>query len=176
MTGEESSGALLGAILLGVAAFGIFFLEFVLPTGGLLAVLCVLCAVASVTLAFMHDATLGMTLLALYGLAAPFMLMLGLRMATKSKVGRMMVLSAEDPARTGARIADELRIHPALGARGEAITPLRPAGFVRIDGKRLDATAEGDFVDAGSAIEVAAVRDGQLRVRLLNAANPTTID
>ncbi len=180
MSGEESSGALLGAILLGVAAFGIFFLEFVLPTGGLLAALCVLCAVASVTLAFMHDATLGMTLLALYGLAAPFMLMLGLRMATKSKVGKMMVLSAEDPARTGARITDEASLFPTLGTRGVALTPLRPAGFARIDGKRLDASAEGDFIDAGTAIEVVSVRDGQLRVRpaetLPTAETPHSVD
>lgn len=169
MNGEESSGALLASILLGVAAFGIFFLEFFLPTGGLLAVLCVLSAVASVVLGFMHHPTLGMSLLALYSIAAPFMLVFGLRMAAKSPMGKRMVLSAEDPSRVGAGIPDPASALPAVGATGEAITPLRPAGFVRIDGRRLDASAESDLIDAGTQIEVVSVRDGQLRVRARRA-------
>ncbi len=165
MNGGESSGALLAAIILGCAALGVFFLEFVLPSGGLLAVLCVLCAIASVVLGFTHDATLGMALLALYSAAAPFMVILGLRVATKSPLGRRMVLSAEDPARTGAGIAENPSSLPPIGAQGESITPLRPSGFVRIDGRRLDASAEGDLIDSGTTIEVISVRDGQLRVR-----------
>jgi membrane-bound ClpP family serine protease len=165
MNGEESSGALLASVLLGVAALGIFFLEFFLPTGGLLAVLCVTCAVASVVLGFMHDPTLGMALLALYSIAAPFMVVFGLRMAAKSRLGRRMVLSAEDPARAGAGLAAGATALPAVGSVGEAITPLRPSGFVRIDGKRLDASAEGDLIDAGTPVEVISTRDSQIRVR-----------
>ena len=166
MSGDESSGILIAAILLGVAAFGIFFIEFVLPTGGLLAILCVICAIASVSLGFMHDPSLGITLLALYSVAAPFMVLLGLNLATQSKMGKRMVLTAEDPARTGAGISESAAQLPAIGAYGEAITQLRPVGFVRIDGRRLDASAEGDVIDAGARIEVVSHRDGQLRVRV----------
>lgn len=165
MNGEESSGALIAAILLGVAAFGIFFLEFFLPTGGLLAVLCATSAIASIVLGFIHDPTLGMSLLALYSIAAPFMVVFGLRMAAKSRLGRRMVLSAEDPARTGSGLSEGEAALPAIGTKGEAITPLRPSGFVRIDGKRLDASAEGDLIDAGTPIEVISTRGGQIRVR-----------
>ena len=169
MNGEESSGALLGSILLGAAALGIFFLEFFLPTGGLLAVLCVISAIASIVLGFMHHPTLGMTLLALYSVAAPFMVVFGLRMATKSRMGRRMVLSAEDPARTGSGIAEQSSALPSVGTVGQALTPLRPAGFIRIDGRRIDATAESDLIDAGTTIEVVSVRDGQVRVRARRA-------
>ena len=165
MSGEGSSGALIAAILLGAAAFGIFVLELFVPTGGLLAILCVLSAIASVVMGFMHHPTLGMGLLALYAVAAPFMLVFGLRMAARSPIGRRMVLSAEDPSRAGAGIPVGQPALPAVGACGEAITPLRPAGFVRIDGRRLDASAEGDLIDAGALIEVVSVRDGQIRVR-----------
>jgi membrane-bound serine protease (ClpP class) len=95
------------------------------------------------------------------------MLIFGLRLATKSPMGRRMVLSAEDPARTGAKIAEPSTDLPKVGARGEAITPLRPAGFVRIGGRRLDASAEGDLIDSGTSIEVVSVRDGQVRVRVV---------
>lgn len=169
MNDDGNSGSLIAAVLLGVAAFGIFFLEFVLPSGGLLAVLCTLCAIASITLGFMYDPTAGMTLLALYALAAPFMLIYGLRMATRTPMGRRMVLSATDPARTGAGIAASADELPPVGTLGEAITPLRPAGFVRLEGhaagRRIDAAAEGDLIDAGTAIEVVSTRDGQVRVR-----------
>jgi membrane-bound ClpP family serine protease len=165
MDEPSSSGTLVAAVLLGVGALGIFFLEFVVPSGGLLAVLCVLCALASVALGFMHDPMLGMALLAAYALAAPFLVVLGLRLATQSRLGRRMVLRAADPARTGARIESKETAGPSAGTRGEALTPLRPSGFVRIDGARLDATADGDFIDAGSPVEVAGTRDGQLRVR-----------
>jgi membrane-bound ClpP family serine protease len=165
MNGEESSGALIASILLGAGAFGIFVLELFLPTGGLLAVLCVLSAISPVVLGFMHHPTLGMSLLALYSVAAPFMLVFGLRMAAKSPMGRRMVLSAEDPSRAGSGIPDTAVMLPPVGATGEAITPLRPGGFVRIDGRRLDATAEGDLIDAGTPVEVVSVREGLVRVR-----------
>ncbi|MFM1823315.1 MAG: hypothetical protein RI967_1581 [Planctomycetota bacterium] len=165
MDEPTSSGTLVASILLGVGALAIFFLEFIVPSGGLLAILCVLCALASVALGFLHDPTLGMALLAAYAMAAPFLVILGLRLATQTKIGRRMVLRASDPARTGARIDEIAVTGPKPGAIGEALTPLRPSGYVRIDGARLDAATDGDFIDAGTAVEVASVRDGQLRVR-----------
>lgn len=164
MSEGQTSGALIAAILLGVATFGIFIIELLIPTGGLLAILCVGCAIASVVLGFMHDPTLGMLLLAIYAVAAPFMLTYGLRFAARSPLGRKLVLSAEIPART-AGDSTPAQALPAVGDTGDAITQLRPAGFVRIQGRRIDATAEGDLIEAGTPIEVASVRDGQVRVR-----------
>jgi membrane-bound serine protease (ClpP class) len=115
-----------------------------------------------------------MSLLALYALAAPFMLMLGLRLATKSPIGRRMVLSTADPARTGSGIFENSIALPPVGAIGESITPLRPSGFVRIDGRRLDASAEGNLIDAATPIEVISIRDGQLRVRPRTPQDPAT--
>jgi membrane-bound ClpP family serine protease len=174
MSEESSSGSLIAALLLGVATFGIFVIELLLPTGGLLAILCVGTAIASVVLGFLYDPTVGMLLLAMYAVAAPFMLMIGLRVAAKSPLGRRLVLSAEIPARTGAAPAPTPAL-PAVGDVGEAITPLRPAGFARINGRRMDATAEGDLIDAGTAIEVVSVRDGQVRVRPHREVRPATV-
>ena len=174
MSDEQSSGALIAAILLGVATFGIFVIELLLPTGGLLAILCVASAIASIVLGFMHTPTTGMVLLALHSVAAPFMLMFGLRVAAKSPLGKKLVLSAEIPARTGGETVPALAL-PAVGETGEAITPLRPGGFVRMNGRRIDATAEGDLIDAGTPVEVVSVRDGQVRVRPRRDSRPATV-
>lgn len=168
MDPETGSGPLASAVLLGAGAFVLFLLELVIPSGGLLAILCILCAIGSVVVGFFHGPMTGMILLAAYSIAAPFLIVLGLRVATRSRIGRRMVLRASDPARTVPSDTGEVdgsEAPPAMGATGEALTPLRPSGFVRIESRRLDATAEGDFIDAGVAIEVVGHRDGHLRVR-----------
>ncbi len=59
------------------------------------------------------------------------------------------------PAVTATRDDDH---RPALtGARGVALSDLRPAGVAEIDGHRIDVVTEGDYLDAGAAVEV--VRD-----------------
>ena len=40
------------------------------------------------------------------------------------------------------------------GARGTALTALRPAGIVEIDGNRINAETDGTFLPAGTAVEV----------------------
>ena len=41
-----------------------------------------------------------------------------------------------------------------IGMEGVAVTALRPAGQIEIDGKRLNAASTGDFVEKGSAVLV----------------------
>jgi membrane-bound serine protease (ClpP class) len=56
--------------------------------------------------------------------------------------------------------ADELE-----GCIVEALTPLRPAGKARIDGKRHNVETEGDFVEAGETIRVLRREPGRIVVR-----------
>jgi membrane-bound serine protease (ClpP class) len=42
------------------------------------------------------------------------------------------------------------------GAQGVALSPLRPAGFARIDGARVDVVTRGEYVAAGEPVEVVA--------------------
>jgi membrane-bound serine protease (ClpP class) len=51
------------------------------------------------------------------------------------------------------------------GKTGTALTPLRPAGVVLIDGERIDAVSEGGFVEAGARIKVARVEGLRLVVK-----------
>jgi membrane-bound serine protease (ClpP class) len=59
-----------------------------------------------------------------------------------------------------------------VGALGVAITDLRPAGDVRIDGERVDVVTEGDYLEAGTGVEV-VVDDGYRRVVRATSATPT---
>lgn len=41
-----------------------------------------------------------------------------------------------------------------IGAEGQSLTPLRPAGTALINGRRVDVVTESDFIEAGKPIEV----------------------
>ncbi len=51
-----------------------------------------------------------------------------------------------------------------IGKTGTAITDLRPAGKVEINGTRYDATSTGDFIPAGSQIKVVRYEAAQLYI------------
>ena len=51
-----------------------------------------------------------------------------------------------------------------IGTNGVAITDLRPAGKVEIDGKRYDATSTGDYIPTGTNIKVVKYEAAQLYI------------
>ncbi|MBK9384599.1 MAG: hypothetical protein IPN34_07245 [Planctomycetes bacterium] len=59
---------------------------------------------------------------------------------------------------------------PYLGKRGRATTDLRPSGKIRIEGAVLDAVSEGDFVPAGTEVEV--VHAEGVRLTVTSARTP----
>ncbi|GEC92777.1 MULTISPECIES: NfeD family protein [Brevibacillus] len=50
------------------------------------------------------------------------------------------------------------------GKAGIAVTPLRPAGVVKVEGKRVDAVSVGGFIEAGTAITVVQVEGTRIVV------------
>ncbi len=66
-----------------------------------------------------------------------------------TRFGRSMTL--ESTVASGA-VADGL---PGLaGKTGSALTTLRPSGTVMVEGRRVDAMTDGEFIEAGTAIKV----------------------
>lgn len=87
------------------------------------------------------------------------------RVLPKSERFSRLILSSELTAATGhtsAETAPDL-----LGARGTAVTSLRPSGTAEIDGARVDVVAQGQFVDAGAEVEVVSARGAVVVVRPL---------
>ena len=79
----------------------------------------------------------------------------------RSRFGKRIALRTDGAEFKSAAPAPEL-----VGAAGETATALRPGGIALIGGKRFDVMADGgEWLPAGAAIRVAAVRDGQILVR-----------
>jgi membrane-bound serine protease (ClpP class) len=71
-----------------------------------------------------------------------------------------------DPAIAGGRTTQIGEQDPTLVSKhGVAFSMLRPAGRARIDGKLIDVVSEGEFLEAGTAIEVTEVSGNKVVVR-----------
>jgi membrane-bound serine protease (ClpP class) len=55
------------------------------------------------------------------------------------------------------------------GLSGQAVTPLRPSGVILIEGKRIDALTDGEFIEAGSSISVVRAHGMGVLVRRADA-------
>ncbi len=174
-TTPDSTYLLWGLGLAGVAVL-LFIAEIFVPTGGLIGVACVACVVGSVIFLFKHDPSWGMAGLAAYCVLAPMALLFGLKMWSHSPLAKRMILGAaedtdEDPSSEAMADTDLQRLsrlealRSLIGAEGRAVTQLRPIGFVLVDGRRIDALAEGPAIDPGTPIVIVDVIDNQLKVR-----------
>lgn len=156
-----------GLGLIGIAVL-LVVVEIFLPTGGLVAVLSALTALAGIVSLFLHDVTWGAIGLLGVLIAAPIAFFGGLRIWESSPIGRRMMGAPSDKelAEDQAEHAREQDERAALvGREGEAVTPLRPVGIVRIDGKRWDAHAELTFIESGERVVVTSADGMQIKVR-----------
>ncbi len=84
----------------------------------------------------------------------------------KTRLGKTLTLSTDTAGYKSA--ATSLR--EMAGKEGVALSPLGPSGVIRIDGKRLDAVAEGKWIDAGARVRVVHVTGNHITVREVAAA------
>jgi len=155
-----------GFVLLGIAIV-LLFLEFLIPSGGLIAVLCVF---------YMYDKWWGIGAALAYVFLTPFILVFFFKLWLSSPIGKRMILGGSeeethlDPeeaslASEQARQQRLAELKQLVGAEGVTETALRPVGTVRIDNQRVDAMAESGVIDADTPIVVTDVYDNQIKVR-----------
>lgn len=82
----------------------------------------------------------------------------------QTRVGRAMTLSASIEGNSTMAGLDKY-----TGHTGEATTPLRPSGTITIEGKRIDALTDGEFIEAGSSVRVVRAHGMGLLVRRATA-------
>ena len=160
-----------------VAALVLIYLEFFLP-GGALGVLGTISLVASIVLGFvLYSPATGMLIMVGELCAGAVALAYGLKLFPHTRTGKRMILSTALGADEG-YVGATAGLEELVGQGGTAETDLRPAGIARIDGKRIDAVADGHFVDRGTAVTVLQVEGNRVVVRpdqaALDAGGETT--
>lgn len=169
-----------GFILLGVG-IAIAILEFFLPSGGILAIAAATSLIGSVACFFAYDAAWGVGALVLYLAGSPVAILLGVKLWTHTPLAKSMVLGGVDgdeedgtppesaltqPTRVGVGApGSRAPVASLLGKSGVALTTMRPVGFVRLEGERIEAHAESGMIEAGSSVVVIDCEGARVVVR-----------
>ena len=147
-------------IVLFVVGFALVAAEVFLP-GLILGTIGLLCLIASVVLVFSQYGTSAGVLAAFLVAGLSFVgFIVWLNLFPRTFIGRRLMLRARQPADLTAAAHQTM-----IGVTGEALTPLRPSGTAQINGKRVDVTAVGDFLEAGEQVVVIAADGMRVAVR-----------
>lgn len=149
-----------------IVAFGIALhvAEFFMPTGGLLIVIALAGFAAAVGIVFLYGTFAE-------GIAAIIALCVGLPvMGAMLFYGwqRLSLKPGLDSDTRVATVADDSVIaglEKLRGRYGKTVSPMRPAGVVEIDGRRIDAMSEGRMIDENVWVRCLDIRGGTVIVR-----------
>lgn len=159
--GEVSIGFLVLLVVIGLvlAIAEVFLFSF-----GVIAVLSAVSLVSAVFLAFTHHSQqVGFLFLAASAIGAPLCVYLAMKALPKTALGRSLILSG--PAREQvAHAAEESGIHALLHKSGVALSDLRPSGFARLEGRRVDVITRGELLPQGTPVRVIEIEGNRVVV------------
>ena len=168
---DEGSGALIvWAIVLIGLALALFFIEVIVPSGGILGIGSAASLVIGVILLFQVDETLGLIGATVSLIALPFAVGLAITLWPDTPIGRLLTLSSP-PSRGDVRAADQPSKGAATGQtlspgdHGKALTELRPVGTCLIQNRREECLASAGVIEPGTPVEVVDVDGLQIKVR-----------
>ena len=92
----------------------------------------------------------------------------------KTRAWKHFALATEMSSDIGFHSAGDEDYQSYVGQTGTAITPLRPAGTIRLAGKRVDVLTAGDFIPSETAVKVIEVEGSKVFVEALDEETNTT--
>ena len=147
-----------------VVGSGLILLEAFMPGFGVAGIVGIILEIVAIVLtASMYGTTWAViatfAVLLLIGLAV----FLSYRSAIKGRLSKSpLVLKNEESAQPVSDAAAAMA--EWISRVGTVATPLRPAGFIEIDGTRLNAATAGDFLEKGASVQVTGVEGDHLVV------------
>jgi membrane-bound ClpP family serine protease len=164
------------SILLLLAAISIVAIEFVVPSGGLLAILATAATIAAVVVGFKAGWIWGMSVVTAAVFALPTTIIAMFRVLPYTPMGKRLMHRPEPLTHPH---ADE--VADLVGKVGVVLSELLPAGMIEVEGERHEALAPGVVIRKGEHVEVLRVSGGVLYVAATDReltkpeSNPTEI-
>lgn len=150
-------------VILAVFGLALVVAEVFFPSMGVLSILAAVCLVSSVVLAFQEGEATGITVLVLAAIAAPLVFWFAFRMLPRTGLGKNLLLDAGSMEGTN-RGGQQTGLEHLLHKKGETVSALRPAGFARIDGRRVDVVTRGNHLALGEPVVVVEVEGNRVVV------------
>ncbi len=142
---------------------------FVIPGFGIVGILGILCIMISLFGAFGFENidtavnVIGISILSAIAIGV----LLTIYVLPKSTIFKRIALDTEQNSSAGYS-APHQEDDSLIGKTGQVYSKLRPSGTVMIDGKRYDASADGEFIDEGTTVKVVALNGFQITVKPVN--------
>lgn len=153
------------AILLLIGAFALVFLDIFVPSGGMLLVLAGGAALGSVLFGFRASSTVGITILTLVVGSIPVLGVLAVQIWPHTPVGKRIVLKLpQDNA--SATPSEASNMSDLIGQVVVSEYPMIPSNQLTIGRRVYNAVAESGYIEAGQTVEVVAIKERNLVVRL----------
>ena len=133
--------------------------EIFVPGGvlGAVGALALIGAMVTGFMAFEHGLLVAMGIIILAGVA----IVLWIKYFPKSRIGRSMTANVD----LGDAEATEEGLTELVGLEGEAMSDLRPAGYARFNGRRIDVVTQGNMLSKGERVKVVEVEGNRVVVR-----------
>lgn len=159
---DPQRGSVGVVVLLVIVGLCLIVAEVLFVSFGVISVLAGVALLGAVFFAFQESTAIGITTLVTESIAAPMVLGLAFKILPKTPFGKAMILSG--PATDGNAAAADPGLGALLGKTGVTLSALRPAGFARIDGRKVDVVTRGEMIDAGATIVVLDVTGNRVVV------------
>jgi membrane-bound ClpP family serine protease len=138
--------------------------EFFLPTGGVLVVVGVGLMAAAVGLILFYGSTME-AVAAVIAMCIGIPIVWNVLLYTWHRMARQVGLDSETVTATVADMPEAAELEQLKGRYGKTLSPMRPAGTVEIDGRRVDAITEGMMLGVNVPVKCVDVRAGWVVVR-----------
>lgn len=154
------------ALLLLALGLLLLVLEFFIPSGGGLAVLCALSFLGAIVAGFLEGPLTGALILLAEVVIVPLAVGLAIKWWPETPFGRLMLVPLpKSPADVLPQTEAYVGLADLIGRRGLAKGTMLPSGLVIIEGKTYDAVSEGVAIEAGQAVVVVQISTQRLVVR-----------
>jgi membrane-bound ClpP family serine protease len=152
------------------AAFMLFILELLIPSGGIIGLAALVVALAGVAAFFFESPTMGFGALLGLIILAPLAFNFAIKIMPNTPIGRRLILGSEDAEEAEAKRQQDQtsrreREQALVGVEGKAANDLRPVGTAIIEGTRVEVLSEEGVIEAGARVRVTRVEGNQVRVR-----------
>ncbi len=160
-------------------ALGLIFLalEFFVPSGGSLALMCALSFLAAIVVGFMADRWMGVAVVVAVSVVVPTALGLAVRWWPDTPIGRLMLIPRP---RSSDEVLPETPTYRGLkelvGRRGQARGLMVPSGSVIVEGKTYAALSEGMPIEPLQPVIVVGVSTQRLIVRPDHTLRPELVE
>lgn len=155
------------------AGLALIFAEVFLPSGGIIAVMCVACFGGS--LYYAHQAwsasnpTLWWSYVGSLLIIIPAAVIACFKILTNTSLGNHILLTAPKRESVTPYQEEMRRLNALVGKRGKTLNLMTPGGIVLIDGERLHASADGLMIEPQTDVEIVGLQGNRVIVRPVTA-------